>query len=171
LFHDVSTLAREAPGQTVAVKGERYAGSYTVTTIKFGFKIDITSVNNGSYNINITEVGRPETAKTSSVQYPDSSHEILHLKPCTEYKHNVAFIDSTGKEIHCTHTENKTTTTGMSKDDVKDIRCTPGYVCYRSEWDISSSLSASNKIPAEPCRSDKKAFSASNLVLMTFAQN
>ncbi|KAI3368594.1 hypothetical protein L3Q82_025608, partial [Scortum barcoo] len=46
----------------------------------------------------------------------------------------------------------------MSKDDVEDIRCTPGYVCYRSEWDISSSLSASNKIPAEPCRSDKKAF-------------
>ncbi|KAI3368593.1 hypothetical protein L3Q82_025605, partial [Scortum barcoo] len=126
--------------------------------IKFGFKIDITSVNIGNYNINITEVGRPETAKISSVQYPDSSHEILHLKPCTEYEHNVAFIDSTGKETHCTHTENKTTTTGMSKDDVEDIRCTPGYVCYRSEWDISSSLSASNKIPAEPCRSDKKAF-------------
>ncbi|XP_049443512.1 uncharacterized protein LOC125895592 isoform X2 [Epinephelus fuscoguttatus] len=29
----------------------------------------------------------------------------------------------------------------------------PGYVCYQSDWDISSSLSTSNNIPAQPCKS------------------
>lgn len=40
--------------------------------------------------------------------------------------------------------------------DIQDVRCIPGYVCYRSDWDISSSLSTSNKI--EPCKSDMKTF-------------
>ncbi|KAI3368598.1 hypothetical protein L3Q82_025600 [Scortum barcoo] len=40
--------------------------------------------------------------------------------------------------------------------DITNVNCTSGYVCYRSEWDISSSLSASNN--TEPYRSDKKAF-------------
>lgn len=40
------------------------------------------------------------------------------------------------------------------KDDVKDVSCKSGYVCYQSDWDISSSLSQSNNIQAEPCESD-----------------
>ncbi|XP_044054304.1 receptor-type tyrosine-protein phosphatase C-like [Siniperca chuatsi] len=131
--------------------------SYTVTPIKSGFRINITSSTNGSYTININEEGRPETGMKFEHTNQTSSHEIKHLKPCTKYEHNVAFIDEPGKEIPCTCTENKTTTTKMSKDDIEDAIC-PGYVCYRSDWDISSSLSTSNKISAEPCKSDNKAF-------------
>lgn len=42
------------------------------------------------------------------------------------------------------------------KDDIEEVNCTPGYVCYRSDWNISSSLSPSNHIQAEPCKSDNK---------------
>ncbi|XP_030288898.1 receptor-type tyrosine-protein phosphatase C-like [Sparus aurata] len=50
----------------------------------------------------------------------------------------------------------------MSETDIKDVTstssCVPGSVCYWSEWDISSSMSTSDHIPAQSCTSDNKIF-------------
>ncbi|XP_074490883.1 receptor-type tyrosine-protein phosphatase C-like [Sebastes fasciatus] len=97
-----------------------------------------------------------EDRQSKSIYIFSQSHVIEHLKPCTEYEHSVAFIDA-GKATPC-NPENETMTSGMSKDDIKEGSCMPGYVCYQSDWDISSSLSASNNVPAEPCKTDNKTF-------------
>ncbi|XP_056234765.1 receptor-type tyrosine-protein phosphatase C isoform X2 [Seriola aureovittata] len=125
-------------------------GSYTVTPIKFGFQIDITSSTPGDYTINISEEGRSDTGKNITVHQSNqnSSHEIKHLKPCTEYEHYVTYLDGAG-EKHCSLPKNKTTTTDISKDDIElieDDSCIPGHVCYRSDWDISSLLSTTNVV-------------------------
>ncbi|XP_078025047.1 receptor-type tyrosine-protein phosphatase C isoform X9 [Epinephelus lanceolatus] len=125
--------------------------SYNVTTIVSGFRIDMmTSSTPGNYIINITEKGRNEP----TVQpFSGTSHEIKHLKPCTEYELSVAYRDDAGNETLCTSTQNKMKTTRMSETDIKEGSCMPGYVCYQSDWDISSSLSTSNNISAVPCKS------------------
>ncbi|XP_074490897.1 receptor-type tyrosine-protein phosphatase C isoform X2 [Sebastes fasciatus] len=128
-------------------------GSYTVTPITFGFRIDMMmSSTTGNYTITLNEEGQ----QNKSIHFSSQSHEIEHLKPCTEYEHSVAFIDA-GKATPC-NPENETMTSGMSKDDIKEGSCMPGYVCYQSDWNISSSLSASNNVPAEPCKTDNKTF-------------
>ncbi|XP_067368096.1 uncharacterized protein [Channa argus] len=130
--------------------------SYTVTPIKFGFWINITGSTNGTYIINITEEGQREIR--SSVVYIayQASHELKHLKPCTEYEHNVAFIESNGRETPCQKTENKTRTNAMSTGDIQVNNCRPGYVCYQSDRDISFSLSSSYHVSSERCTSDDK---------------
>nr|XP_046247130.1 receptor-type tyrosine-protein phosphatase C isoform X4 [Scatophagus argus] len=133
---------------------------YTVTPIKFGFQINITSSTNGTYTINIEEEGLTR-GQTQYHQHQhsnqSSSLEIQHLKPCTEYKHSVTFIDNNGNETSCYHAGNKTKTIDMSQNDIKEVeRCSPGYVCYHSDWNITSSLSASNNNPAESCMNDSK---------------
>ncbi|XP_038571378.1 receptor-type tyrosine-protein phosphatase C-like isoform X2 [Micropterus salmoides] len=136
--------------------------SYTVTSIKGGFQMNITSSTNGIYTININEKDSPEIVKKSNVQHSNQNtpHNIKHLKPCTEYTLNVAFIElNASKETPCNDAGNEITfekTIGMRKDDIEEVNCTPGYVCYRSDWNISSSLSTSNHTQAEPCKSDNK---------------
>ncbi|KAK1896738.1 Receptor-type tyrosine-protein phosphatase C [Dissostichus eleginoides] len=136
--------------------------SYMVAPSKSGFDINMKrNFTPGNYIINIKETGRPDTGNNYSVQFSDESltHEIKHLKPCTEYEHDVAFIDAVGKETPCSsipQTNTTKQTNGVSKDDIEDGSCMPGHVCYRSDWDISSSLSTSNNISAEPCKSEQK---------------
>nr|XP_033477812.1 receptor-type tyrosine-protein phosphatase C isoform X2 [Epinephelus lanceolatus] len=125
--------------------------SYNVTTIVSGFRIDMmTSSTPGNYIINITDKGRNEPTVHS---FNGTSHEIKHLRPCTEYELSVAYRDDAGNETLCTSTQSKMKTTGMSETDIKEGSCMPGYVCYQSDWDISSSLSTSNNISAVPCKS------------------
>ncbi|XP_056234151.1 uncharacterized protein LOC130170662 [Seriola aureovittata] len=139
--------------QITATAGQRITASsppqcsYTVTSIKFGFQIDIKSSTPRDYTINISEEGRSDTGKHITVHQSSqsSSHEIKHLKPCTEYEHYVTYLDGAG-EKHCSHPENKTTTTDISKDDIEDVSCIPGHVCYRSDWDVSSLLSTTNVV-------------------------
>nr|XP_046247143.1 receptor-type tyrosine-protein phosphatase C-like isoform X3 [Scatophagus argus] len=131
---------------------------YTVTPVKFGFQIDITSSTNGTYTINIEEEGLT-WKKYHEHQHSNqsSSLKIQHLKPCTEYKLGVTLIDNNGDETSCNHAGNKTKTIDMSQSDIEEVeRCSPGYVCYRSDWNIMSSLSASNNNPAKSCMNDKK---------------
>ncbi|XP_063748426.1 receptor-type tyrosine-protein phosphatase C-like isoform X2 [Eleginops maclovinus] len=135
--------------------------SYTVKPIQFGFQIDMTkNFTTGNYTININEKGRPDTRHKYSIQFSESNsaHAIKHLKPCTDYEHNVAFIDGAGKETprYCTNQINTTRTLGMNQGDIKGKKCMPGYVCYNSEWDISSSLSTPNNISAVTCKRDEK---------------
>ncbi|XP_071342795.1 uncharacterized protein [Trachinotus anak] len=132
--------------------------SYTVTPIRFGLQIDITSSTPGHYSININEEGRPGTGRPITVQQSNqkSSYEIKHLKPCTDYEHSVTYRNRAGEEKTCSYTEKKTRTTEISKDDIEDVSCLPGHVCYRSDWDISSSLSTPNRNPSVRC--DNKTF-------------
>ncbi|XP_059196355.1 receptor-type tyrosine-protein phosphatase C-like [Centropristis striata] len=132
--------------------------SYTVTPIKFGFQIEMKKNSTpGNYTINISEVGQQGARTTSIVQLNKKlTHEIKHLKPCTKYEHAVKLIDGAGTVTPCYSTDNKTTTTVMEKGDITDGSCMPGYVCYRSDWDISSSLSKPNNL--SPCKSDKTQF-------------
>ncbi|KAL7397535.1 hypothetical protein ABVT39_023637 [Epinephelus coioides] len=125
--------------------------SYNVTPITSGFRIDMTSSTPGNCIINITEKGRNKPIRQS---LSGTSREIKHLKPCTEYELSVAYRDDAGNETLCTSTQSKMNTTGMSKGDIKEGSCMRGYVCYQSDWDISSSLSTSNNISAEPCKSN-----------------
>ncbi|XP_051231654.1 receptor-type tyrosine-protein phosphatase C-like [Dicentrarchus labrax] len=133
---------------------------YTVVPIKFGLEITLTKGSTaGNYIIKVKE-GRLE--KETTIIHQDSnqtsSHNIKHLKPCTAYEHSVAFIDSTGEQTTCNSTGNETITTpGMKETDIDDVSCIPGYVCYRSEWNIRSSFSTPNTILAVPCQSDRNA--------------
>uniref|UniRef100_UPI0037E86D49 receptor-type tyrosine-protein phosphatase C n=1 Tax=Semicossyphus pulcher TaxID=241346 RepID=UPI0037E86D49 len=136
--------------------------SYTVSKIQFGLRIDITSSTSGSYSINITKEARPQSGDKSKVDHLSrtSTHNITHLKPRTTYEHAVAFIDSTGKETSCNHTGKGTTelTSEMKNGDVTEGSCFPDHVCYRSEWDISSSMSASNNVTAKQCPNNDRVF-------------
>ncbi|KAK5930600.1 hypothetical protein CgunFtcFv8_026822 [Champsocephalus gunnari] len=134
--------------------------SYTVTTSKSGFNITMNgNFTTGDYIINFKETGRPDTVNSYPLPFSNESltHEIKRLKPCTEYEHDVAFNDAAGKETPCTTQTNTTKTNELKEVDIKEGSCMTGYVCYRSDWDISSSLSTSNNITisAEPCTSDK----------------
>lgn len=42
--------------------------------------------------------------------------------------------------------------------DVNETSCIPGYVCYGSDWDISSSISTPNNRSVVRCRNDEKTF-------------
>ncbi|XP_030288897.1 receptor-type tyrosine-protein phosphatase C-like [Sparus aurata] len=109
----------------------------------------------------MNEEGQHETGKTVNVDFGQtSSHDIKHLKPCTEYEHYVTFNDGTDGPTLCSSSEHTTRTFNMSQSDIKDVSstssCIPGSVCYWSEWDISSSMSTSDRIPAQSCTSDSK---------------
>ncbi|XP_035863123.1 receptor-type tyrosine-protein phosphatase C isoform X2 [Sander lucioperca] len=134
--------------------------SYTVKAIRFGFQIDMMTSTTGNYTINIKEKDGPKTEEKFTVHsfIQNSKHEIKDLKPCTEYEHNVTFIDSAGNVTSCNNTENKTQTITISEGDISEGSCKPGYVCYRSDWDISSSLFSSNNIPAEKCTNGSTFF-------------
>uniref|UniRef100_A0A3P8SD43 Receptor-type tyrosine-protein phosphatase C n=2 Tax=Amphiprion percula TaxID=161767 RepID=A0A3P8SD43_AMPPE len=130
---------------------------YNVTSIPFGLRIDMRlNSTAGNYRINLTEEGRLKT-ETFNLQSsnPNPAHEIKHLKPCTKYQYEVAFINNDGSETFCNHTEDKNATTDpmiptvtteeMREGDIKDGGSTPGFISFQSDWNISSSLSTPNK--------------------------
>ncbi|KAM7388061.1 hypothetical protein PAMP_024262 [Pampus punctatissimus] len=132
------------------------AGSYTITAIKFGFRINIINAAHGNYTISVKEVNQIETTnKTFQNKNQNTSFEFPNLKPCTTYDHKLTF---NGKET-CENNSNKTVTTEeMNKDDIKPATCTPGYLCYQSEWNISSVQITSKTISVQPCSSKKTIF-------------
>ncbi|XP_032426909.1 receptor-type tyrosine-protein phosphatase C-like [Xiphophorus hellerii] len=125
--------------------------SYRVENVKFGLKIKMIDSTPGDYIIYVAEVGGPfERKGLFSSTSKNSNYDIKLLKPCTEYELNVTFSGSNGTEISCNKTENKTTkTTGMTKEEIKSVFCSPGYFCYRSDWNISKLLSENNKVSIE----------------------
>ncbi|KAM4575542.1 uncharacterized protein V3H82_010032 [Fundulus diaphanus] len=99
--------------------------SYSVEAIQFGFQIKMTDFTAGKYAIDVAEKeGSVERKAPVSFSNEKSTHQIKPLKPCTEYELNVALISSNGREILCTNTDTKTTTTGMNFIDPNDIKQT-----------------------------------------------
>lgn len=91
------------------------SGSYTVTPIEFGLQIDVMKSPPGEYDISIIEGGRRVINEMFNFTQP-GQQDIQHLKPCTEYEHQVAFIQSDGnKTLQCNSTGNKTETKEMSE--------------------------------------------------------
>ncbi|CAI5635501.1 unnamed protein product [Oreochromis niloticus] len=129
--------------------------SYTVTPIEFGLQINLMNFTPAEYNISIIEGGQRVINKTVINQ--SGQHNIQHLKPCTEYEHQVLY-NYGNKTLQCTSTGNKTKTKEMSKTDITEQSSTNGCVCYQSNWDISSSISAPNVTSADQCSSDSKSF-------------
>ncbi|KAM9385456.1 receptor-type tyrosine-protein phosphatase C [Pholidichthys leucotaenia] len=131
--------------------------SYKVTPITFGLKFDITNNDNGTYIITVVDKVRGQEIKKEVVG--QTPHEVIHLKPCTEYEHKVVFIDSHGTETPCSIPGNKTTTTEMNKNDLgKTSSCIPGCVCYQSSWDLSNLTMTPHKAPVEKCGNDSQTF-------------
>ncbi|XP_031715384.1 receptor-type tyrosine-protein phosphatase C isoform X2 [Anarrhichthys ocellatus] len=125
--------------------------SYTVKPVEFGFQVNMSmNSTTATYTINFKEEGTSGIPIYQS--FSQSPHEIKHLKPCTEYKHNVAFTNSAGKQTTC-ESENITKTMNMSLNDVKEYNSKSGYVCYWSNWDIGSSLSTSYNTSFDPWQS------------------
>ncbi|KAL6108200.1 ptprc [Pungitius sinensis] len=133
--------------------------SYNVTHIKFGFLVNVSmtsTTNYTNYTINLKEKNQMD--KPIIQTFNQSFHEVKHLKPCTEYELTLTFTDSAGDEQPC-GAKSKNTTLGMSEDEVEvNDTCMPGYVCYLSDWDISSSLSPWYNVLTEQCKRDKKTF-------------
>ncbi|XP_067452631.1 receptor-type tyrosine-protein phosphatase C [Thunnus thynnus] len=134
--------------------------SYTVTPIKFGFQINFINSSLDTYTINVKEEGQNQIGGKAIFQHSNpniTTHNIRHLKPCTDYEHNVTF-DHAGIEISCNHSDSNTTvkTMEMTEDDIKLSSCLPGYLCYKSDWDISSVQI--NNLTAMRCPSDNKTF-------------
>ncbi|XP_067452636.1 receptor-type tyrosine-protein phosphatase C-like [Thunnus thynnus] len=46
----------------------------------------------------------------------------------------------------------------MAEGDIKLDNCTPGYLCYKSDWNISSVQITANNLTAKRCPSDDKTF-------------
>ncbi|XP_067452635.1 receptor-type tyrosine-protein phosphatase C-like [Thunnus thynnus] len=136
--------------------------SYTVTPIKFGFQINFINSPLGTYTVNVKEEGQNETGIKYPAQHSNpniTTHNIRHLKPCTVYEHNVTFHYA-GTEILCDHSDSKTTVTTekMAESDIKLSSCPPGYLCYKSDWNIRSVQITANNIEAKRCPSDNKTF-------------
>ncbi|KAL3977519.1 G protein-coupled receptor [Sarotherodon galilaeus] len=129
--------------------------SYTVTPIESGLQINLMNSPPGEYNISIIEGGRRVINKTVINQ--SGQHNIQHLKPCTEYEHQVLY-NYGNNTFRCTSTGNKTKTKEMNKTDITGQSSINGCVCYQSNWDISSSISAPNVTSADQCSSDSKSF-------------
>ncbi|XP_043986452.1 receptor-type tyrosine-protein phosphatase C-like [Gambusia affinis] len=121
--------------------------SYSVRAIRFGFQFEMTSFPGGRYTVSVGEEGSPTTDKiiyiSSSNKNP--THEIQRLKPCTEYEHKVTLLDNNGTEIFCSGSGGKAKTLNLNEQDITNSPCIPGYVCYQSGWNISSSVSAPNQ--------------------------
>ncbi|CAI5635505.1 unnamed protein product [Oreochromis niloticus] len=136
--------------------------SYTVTNNNTsGLQIEINPP--GNYTLTVFEEGRPQTGKEIQADHLKQIPvgKTGHLKPCTGYSLNVSFTETlsfndTGKEIFCHSTNKLFRTDPMSKGDVKETSCIPGYVCYGSDWDISSSISTPNNLSVVQCTNDKK---------------
>ncbi|XP_058493482.1 receptor-type tyrosine-protein phosphatase C-like isoform X1 [Solea solea] len=137
---------------TAAPTGAPSLCSYSVTPIKFGFRIDFSNSPSGDYNIAFTEDGRPDIKITSNVPVSNqtSSYDIQGLKPCTEYEHHVTFLHSDGNVTLCNGSNYKSTTTEMNAGDVKEVNSKPGHVCYQTDWDISSLQSTQSHISPLP---------------------
>ncbi|MEQ2257686.1 hypothetical protein ILYODFUR_037346, partial [Ilyodon furcidens] len=121
--------------------------SYSVETIQFGLRMNMTDFTAGNYTIKVAEKEGPfERRSTVSFSNENSTHEIKPLKPCTKYQLIVRLIATNGTEIPCKKTEYKTTTTGMSEQDIKKTSCPSGYLCYQSGWNISSLVSKHNEV-------------------------
>lgn len=89
------------------------SGSYTVTPIEFGLQIDVMNSPPGQYNISIIEGGRRVINETFNFTQP-GQHNIQHLKPCTEYEHQVLYKYG-NKTLQCTYNGDKTETNKMSE--------------------------------------------------------
>ncbi|MEQ2201007.1 hypothetical protein XENOCAPTIV_006166, partial [Xenoophorus captivus] len=126
--------------------------SYSVETIQFSLRMKMTNFTPGNYTIEVAEKQGPfERRSTVSFSNEKSTHEIKPLKPCTEYELIVTLIATNGTAIPCNKTDNKTTTTttGMSEQDINKTSCPSGYLCYQSDWNISSLVSKHKVSAAE----------------------
>lgn len=119
--------------------------------IQFGFQFKMKSFLSGSYKISVGEEDSPITEKILNISSSNenSTHEIHHLKPCTEYEHNVTLFDMNGTEILCGGSGGKAKTLDMNEHEITNSPCAPGYVCYQSGWDVSSLLLAPNQVLVE----------------------
>lgn len=107
----------------------------------------MTDSTPGNYSIDVAEEAGPFKRKVNvSFSSQSLTHEIKPLKPCTEYKIAVTLIRINDTEILCNNTGNKNKTTGMKKEDIKNVSCSSGYFCYQSDWNISSLSSKHNKV-------------------------
>ncbi|XP_068175146.1 receptor-type tyrosine-protein phosphatase C isoform X2 [Antennarius striatus] len=131
--------------------------SYRVEPITFGFSITITRSIPGNYTIYIQKDGQLVRSESGVISGPTATKEIKHLQPCTEYYHQVEIITNSGKIVDCSATMNKLQTRQLREDEITESKCSDGLVCYRSDWDISSSLTT-NYIKAQPCSKDRKIF-------------
>lgn len=88
------------------------AGSYTVTPITYGFRFNINRSFTGMYTIILTEDGVP-----LKKNYNETAVDILKLKPCTPYDHQVQYPASDGIIVACNFSDGtpKTLTGNMSE--------------------------------------------------------
>ncbi|XP_019730933.1 receptor-type tyrosine-protein phosphatase C isoform X3 [Hippocampus comes] len=122
--------------------------SYTVTPIKYGFRFNINRSFTGMYTIILTEDGVP-----LKKNYNETPVDILKLKPCTAYDHQVQYPASDGNIVTCNFRDGtqKTLTGNMSQDDITFGRCKTGCLSLSTKWNISTSLSLPNHAHLERC--------------------
>ncbi|XP_077440770.1 receptor-type tyrosine-protein phosphatase C isoform X2 [Vanacampus margaritifer] len=118
--------------------------SYTVTPIKFGFRFNInsSSTGTGTYTIILTEGGVPVGRR-----YNETTVDILNLKPCTGYKHQV----SEGNFTTCKGTQEVNFTEDMRQDDIAFGNCSTACLSLATKWDVSTSLLLPNNDQLEQC--------------------
>ncbi|XP_029001392.1 receptor-type tyrosine-protein phosphatase C isoform X2 [Betta splendens] len=155
-----STAPSTQPNTTVtsATKATAVNCSYTVTLSLSGLKFDMSNNVNGTFSLHLSEEGTTTTVK-HELDNQTTSFEIKHLKPCTEYEHTVTFRTlGPVSEVKCnlTSADHKTRTNSLRKMEINAENCKPGFICYDSNWNITSLLSTPNSVRVEQCSSDNR---------------
>ncbi|XP_041825122.1 uncharacterized protein DDB_G0290587-like isoform X2 [Melanotaenia boesemani] len=152
LIQSNTTVAAPTTG-TQTTAGPSPQCFYQVQHIPGGFLINITNSPVGNYIITITENNQTVKQENVFVSHENATHEIKHLKPCTEYEHSVVHAD---RGITCNSDANKAKTQWI--DDIKEISNTSGYVCYQSPWNLNFSVSPSKNHRYEQREDGKLCF-------------
>lgn len=152
------------------------SGNDTFKDISSGFQINTTSFLT-DYTISFLEKGRPEH-ETKYLNAPND--QINNLKPCTDYQLSVTFINNSKSQIVCSETKRtralgeykdfrllgwtlyfqlegkhlgvklRNCVFLSGKEEIRVSRCTPGHICYQTDWTISpSELKHDNKTAQE----------------------
>ncbi|XP_041825123.1 mucin-5AC-like isoform X3 [Melanotaenia boesemani] len=153
LIQSNTTVAAPTTAGTQTTAGPSPQCFYQVQHIPGGFLINITNSPVGNYIITITENNQTVKQENVFVSHENATHEIKHLKPCTEYEHSVVHAD---RGITCNSDANKAKTQWI--DDIKEISNTSGYVCYQSPWNLNFSVSPSKNHRYEQREDGKLCF-------------
>ncbi|KAM9831487.1 receptor-type tyrosine-protein phosphatase C [Neosynchiropus ocellatus] len=147
------------PDPSVLSFTDQPAGSFTVTAVKYGYELNISSIDNSSsFTINVREThGEPYN---TTYRHGVGVLPIKSLKPCTDYELSV--FDDRFPERVCNLSGKLVKTIGMAEDQIRfNVRkCDTTHRCFETDWNITDQ--ARNPGLNDTCTNMNTTFSSEN---------